>query len=281
MTKLKLKILWSLPLAVLIGLASAQAQQPTAVYAKVLPVITYHAIRTDHDMPIGDTVIDYDRFAEEMKYLHDQGYMTLTMDETVQFLQGKKFPEKIVAIHFDDGLKSSLQALALLQSYHFKATFWAITTVAAPNPAAPGADNLYMNWEALNTVDKTPGMIVYSHTVTHPWENGKTLVDWVEGRTPGKTKQDAFFELTESKKLLEQHLGHLIPYLAWPAGVYNQELTNMAREAGYTAAVTTVDTLNKPGGDPFQIHRTMINGTCDEKVFEKILRDGIYHDCSR
>jgi peptidoglycan/xylan/chitin deacetylase (PgdA/CDA1 family) len=281
MTKLKVKKFWFIPLVILLGLASAQARQPVPAYAKTLPVIAYHAIRTIHDERLGMTVIDKYRFEQEMTYLHDHGYTTLSIDEVVQFLQGKKFPPKIVAITFDDSLSSQLEALPILQQYHFKASFWAITGVAAPNPAAPGADFSYMNWATLKRLDEMPGMAVYSHSVTHPWQQDKTFIDWAEGRTPGKTKQDVLFELTESRRLLEQDLGHSVPYFAWPAGAYNQDLTNIARQAGYKAVMTVVDTLNKPGGDPFQIHRTMINGKCDEKTFEQMMQDGVYRECDQ
>lgn len=54
----------------------------------------------------------------------------------------------------------------------------------------------------------------------------------------------------------------------------------MARQAGYTAAVTADDGLNKPGNDLFHIQRIMVNGNCGEKAFEKLLADGIYHGCN-
>ncbi len=267
-------------LVFLVFRAVAPPEEPAGPpYASTLPIISYHAIRTVHDMPLGQTVIDYDLFAEEMSYLHAQGYRTLSMDEVVQFLQGRKFPQKIVALSFDDGLISSLHAVPLLLHYRFRAAFWVIPGVAAPNPLKPGADRLYMDWRTLKLLDMLPGITVYSHTMTHPWEKGSTLVDWVNGNTPGKTKDDARFELTESKKLLEEHLGHPVPYLGWPSGIYNPELIEMARQAGYTATVTADDGLNKPGDDLFHIHRIMVNGNCDEKTFEKMLADGVYRGC--
>lgn len=212
-------VLFFLLIALCLGMAVVQLkeketiQEPTGAYALTLPVLSYHAIRTIHDMPLSMTVIDDDRFAEEMRYLHEQGYATLSMDEVVQFLKGKKFPPKSVAINFDDGLVSSLQAVPLLLRYGFKATFWVIPGVSQPNPQAPGADRMYMSWLTLEFLDKLPGIALYSHTMTHPWQAGNTLVDWAKGLTPGKTADDAGFELTESKRQLEDKLGHPVPYL--------------------------------------------------------------------
>ena len=243
-----------------------------------LPILVYHAITfTDDDE--GMTSISYSRFAEEMAYLHDNGYTTLSMDEVVQFIHGKKFPKKSVAINFDDGLTSTLKGLPLLMHYGFNATLWIIAGRAQPDPHIPGADRSYMSWLTLWFLGLQPHFGIYSHTMTHPWEKGNTLADWQIGLTPGKSIKDVQFELTESRRLLEDHLAGTRTYLNWPAGVYNPELTKLAKEAGYTAAVTADDGLNHPGVDLFLIHRVMVNGKCDLKTFEKLLGDAKYRGC--
>jgi peptidoglycan/xylan/chitin deacetylase (PgdA/CDA1 family) len=239
-----------------------------------LPVIVYHQIRVAPDgPPDGMTVISYERFAGEMKVLHDQGYATLGMNEVVRFLKGEKFPPRSVAIQFDDGWRSALSARPVLDKYGFKATFWAIT-------GSVGSGALFMDWPTLRRLDKSPNFKVFSHTMTHPYAAGDTFVDWLEGRTAGKSAVDVRRELTESKRVLEKKLAHPVPYLDWPAGVFNDALVDMARKAGYTALVTTVDGVNLPGGDPLRIHRTLINGACDEQAFLAILADGRYRACA-
>lgn len=238
-----------------------------------LPVLVYHQIRTGpNDPPEGMTVVARDRFAEEMRRLHDEGYRALDMAEVVRFLQGEKFPAKSVAIQFDDGWSSALRALPILKQYGFKATFWVIA-------GSVGSGSLYMDWKTVRRLDRQQPFKVYSHTMTHPYEQGNSLVDWTEGRAPGKSAADAQRELTESKRVLEAKLGHPVPYLDWPAGIYSPALIDMAKKSGYTAAVTTDDGMNHPGGDPLMIHRTIVNGACDERAFERILLDGRYQRC--
>lgn len=251
--------------------AFSQDKQPAG-----LPVLVYHQIRVGSDAPPdGMTVISDARFAEEMQYLHDQGYTTLGMDDVMKFLQGGKIPAKSVALQFDDGWASQANAFPVLDRYNFKATFWAIA-------GSVGSGALFMDWPQLQELDKNPNYKVYSHTMTHPQEDGQTLVDWVDGKTEGKSATDALFELTESKRILEEKLGHPVPYIAWPAGIFNDTLLAMAKQAGYTAAVTTVDRLNHPGeDDAFHIHRVMVNGACDEKTFEQIVADGKYQECGK
>src|SRR5438105_13989973 len=115
--------------------------------------------------------------------------------------------------------------------------------------------------------------------MTHPWKQGDTLLDWINGSTPGKGASQVRWELAESRRVLEKRLGHSVPYLAWPAGHYNDALIRLARESGYNALFTIDDGVNRPGDDPQKLRRTMIHGGCDTAVFVKVLRDGVYREC--
>jgi peptidoglycan/xylan/chitin deacetylase (PgdA/CDA1 family) len=248
--------------------------------AKKLPVLVYHAVYM-HSFSEGTmTSISYSRFTDEMRYLYQQGYKTLSMEEAVRFMRGEKFPPKVVVIAFDDGLVSSLYAVPVLWRYGFKATFFVIPGFAQPHPERPGADNLYMSWRTLSRLDRIPGIEIESHTLTHPWREGGRLTDWMRTRAARKQKaKNARLELVESKRLLEEHLGREVSYLSWPVGAFSKRLVNMARNVGYEATGTTMDGFNRPGGDPMRLHRIMVNGACDLESFEKIMSSGRYQAC--
>jgi peptidoglycan/xylan/chitin deacetylase (PgdA/CDA1 family) len=209
-----------------------------------------------------------------MQYLHDQGYRSLSMDEVVQYLEGKPFPRKVVAIHFDDGWRSAEAALPVLSRYGLKATYWIIAG-AGHDPGSP-----HMDWNEIIELATFPNVDIYSHTMTHPWKPGDTLLDWLSGRVPAKGLEQVKWELRESRLELEEKLTRSVPYLAWPSGIYDDRLIGLAKDAGYKALVTIDDGVNRPGGDPFRIHRTMINGACDMGDFTAILSDGTYRNCS-
>ncbi len=240
-----------------------------------LPILVYHQIlRPNTPEPIDDsTAISLEQFESQMRYLHEQGYRTLNMDEVVDYLKHATYPQKVVAIHFDDGWKSGQNALPILKDYGFKATFWII--------AGAGHDigSPHMGWDEILTLAQNTHIDIHSHTMTHPWKKGETLIDWVEGPVPGKGIKHATWELTESRKRLEEKLGRPVRYLAWPSGLYNDVLIHLAEQAGYQALLTIDEGINRPGNDLMRIHRTMINGTCDIEAFKQSLVDGSYN-CS-
>lgn len=247
---------------------------PPASAAGGLPILVYHrVVETPRPGDVPLTAITLARFEAQMALLHAEGYRALTMAEVVDYLKGGAYPEKVVAIHFDDGWKSAQMALPVLRRYGFAASFWIIAGLGGP-------DSPHMGRDEIAALEAEPLFEVESHTLTHPWEDGDTLVDWAAGRRAGKSGEDAAFELTESRRLLEERLGRRIRYLAWPRGRYDAGLMAMAQNAGYEALLTIDDGVNRPGGDLMRIRRSMVNGACGLDAFAVLLRDGVYRECA-
>jgi peptidoglycan/xylan/chitin deacetylase (PgdA/CDA1 family) len=256
---------------------SGLAGSPAAMEREtILPILVYHQIRTTPDVPPdGPIALSLERFEGQMRHLHEEGYTTLSMDEVERFLKGEPFPAKVVAIHIDDGWQSSLEAVPALEHYGFKATFWIIAGSSGTGGGWP-----HMEWASVRTLARNPRFDIFSHTMTHPWEDGDTLVDWVEGRVPGKGVKQAQWELREARRVLEKKLDRPIPYLAWPRGRYNDDLIELAQKSGYRALLTIDDGLNRPGDSLLHIRRTMVDGACDGEVFRLVLADGLLRNCS-
>lgn len=236
-----------------------------------VPVLMYHEIVTDGKAP-GETVISLERFEEQMRYLAENGYTTLSMDELIEFMKGKKeVPLKSVVLNFDDGWEEQLKAIPALKKHHFKASFWVIT--------GEGFDDLYLDWPYIIAIDLDPNFEVGSHTVTHPWDPQSSLLTWLEGKPEGKSHADVWKELRTSKKILEKKLRRKVTKLAWPCGWYNDQLVNMAKETGYDALLTTIQKGNVKGDDVFRIKRFFVDGRCNLEDFRLILEKGESAHC--
>jgi peptidoglycan/xylan/chitin deacetylase (PgdA/CDA1 family) len=263
----------ALALAQLTGCANAQ---PVQAQGTQVPVLMYHEIVTDLRKPPGETVITLERFAEQMKFLSEHGYTPISTDELVRFMRsGGTLPPRPVVLTFDDGWKNVLNAVPVLDRYGFKASFWIIT--------GKGIGDDYMVWPDVEALAKHPGFEVQSHTVSHPWDHANNLVTWVDdaakGKSGGPGLDGARHELQDSKKVLQEHLGQPVRFLAWPCGWYNDTLVTLAQEAGYEALLTAESGMNTAGGDVLHIKRTFIDGSCDMANFAQTLKDGLYHVC--
>jgi peptidoglycan/xylan/chitin deacetylase (PgdA/CDA1 family) len=255
--------------AMLTLIAGAQAMPAESAG---LPILVYHQIRDTPDGPRdSDEVISLEKFESQMKYLHDHGYRTLSADEVVDYIRFGGKHTKVVAIHFDDGWKSAQLALPALNRYGFKATFWII--------AGKGIGWPHMDWEEVLAIAANPRYDIGSHSMTHPWKRGDTMLDWIHERTPGKGIEQVRWELAESRRVLTQKLGRPVHYFAWPAGHHDDAMVQLAVEAGYVALFTIRDGVNQVGTNPLRVQRTMIHGGCDESMFVRMLADGIQRDC--
>lgn len=105
-----------------------------------IPILGYHAVVSDkekkkHNSPY---YMSESEFEEQMKYLSDQHYQCLTMDDLYNYYQNKiKVGKKVVCLTFDDGYKNfNTVVKPILEKYNLKATCFVIgykTTLHNPN----------------------------------------------------------------------------------------------------------------------------------------------------
>jgi cellulose synthase (UDP-forming) len=170
--------------------------------AKAVPVFIHHRISADQT--VGDSdLISLNQFADQMQYLADHGYHTLHVSELIDFMKGGEVPESSIVLTFDNGWKSVLQAVPLLNRHGFKASFFIITDCA---DGRFGAKGNYLTWEEIGQLARNPDFAIGSHTVTHPCAPNDNLVTWDDGLNPGKGVRQVRRELQDSKVALESHL---------------------------------------------------------------------------
>lgn len=105
---------------------------------------------------------------------------------------------------------------------------------------------LMMNWDETKLLQRA-GHVVGSHTVTHP------------NVAHVKRDDDLRDELAESKRVIEQQIGHLVAHFSYPHPAltpqWNERTIAATREAGYTSAVTTTRGPVHKGANPLALKR--------------------------
>ncbi len=169
-----------------------------------IPVLTYHRV-SEHS--IKETyfsenkwVNDLDDFKANMKYLHDNGYQTLSMDEFYAWYRGEVDynVNKTVVITFDDGdAENYYNVLPILKEYGFKATVFAIgNRTPERTPVFDGIRPTYLSHEQIAEMRRDyPNFEVQSHTYGFHsrYENG-FLIDHAD-REALKKDFDAMREM--------------------------------------------------------------------------------------
>src|SRR5438874_1635195 len=92
---------------------------------KKIPILMYHSISCSYNPRFKEFTVPPEVFAEQMAYLHEHNYTTLTVTQLAQARNAGSLPEKPVVITFDDGFADFLTvAWPVLQRYKFAATMY-------------------------------------------------------------------------------------------------------------------------------------------------------------
>ena len=214
-------------------------------YGESIPVLEYHSISSDKNDPI---CIPIKKFKEQMKYLKDNGYYTITLTNLYEYLMNKTpIPKKSVVLTFDDGYEDNYTAMfPVLKEYNFKATIFVITSLIDVH------SNMLTSKELLEM--EKYGVDVESHTVHH--ENLRML-----------SKDKQLKTLTQSKAYLEKTLNKQINFFAYPNGEYNQSAIEALEETGYKMAFSTEEGWSSIHNGIFTLDRVWIGALDSSKVF--------------
>ncbi|MEI9999678.1 MAG: polysaccharide deacetylase family protein [Verrucomicrobiota bacterium] len=178
--------------------------------------------------------MNQDVFAWEMKYIHDNGYHVVPMDDVIKFVKHQiSLPPGSVCITVDDGYKSPLIfAKPILDQYHYPWTFFIYP--AFINPIPSHSEKGAASWPELVELQKE-GVDIECHSMTHPIltkKGGKSpeqYAAWLQNETAG------------AKAILEQHMDKKITRFAYPYGEYNKQVEDAAIAAGFEAIFTVAD----------------------------------------
>lgn len=213
-------------------------------YSLRVPILMYHYIRVN---PIETDTLGFslsvtpNDFDSQMKYLADNGYTTLSVNDLINALNSKSaLPTKPIIITFDDGYEDYYtDAFPILKKYNLKSEIYIISGFV-------GKSN-YMTWDMLTDI-KNSGMVeIGSHTIDHPALTQQNI-------------NDVKKELTESKSTLEANLGIKITDFCYPYGNFNYSVEREVANAGYLNATTTQAGLLHFSGDNLIIPRVRVSG---------------------
>ncbi|MBI3553647.1 MAG: polysaccharide deacetylase family protein [Elusimicrobia bacterium] len=194
-----------------------------------IPALMYHKIGT---APQGSRLkklwVTTAEFREQMEYLRDNGYTTLTFTEMREIEAGKSpRPEKPVIVTFDDGYANNYtDAYPVLRELGLKGcVFLVYETIESHNSWHDPESEPWipmLTWAQVKEMQDSGVVEFGSHTMRHR-------------NLPTIPLDEARWELTESKKRLEEKLGRSMLGFAYPygAGAYAPEVRRAAREAGY------------------------------------------------
>ncbi len=232
---------------------------PARSYAFEFPILLYHRFgpRVSDSMTVKTDV-----FESQLQELERRGYHVIPLRQLVDHLAAKGLPPppRSVAITVDDAHRSVYTELLPIVLRH------RIPVTVFVYPSAISNASYAMTWEQLSELKATGLFDIQSHTYWHPnFKREKRKL------TPEAYRRFVDTQLMKSRQALETRLGGNVNLLAWPFGLYDKELEDHARKAGYIAAFTMDRRPARSGDNPMEIPRYLITGSVNARAFNAIL----------
>jgi peptidoglycan/xylan/chitin deacetylase (PgdA/CDA1 family) len=241
-----------------------------------IPILMYHSVSGEDNAseakreaaahPYYRTSTSPQRFAEQINYLHGNGYRTVSLADAASGLwrqlpiADKQVAEKQVVVTFDDGYQDFYRhAFPVLSQCGFSATVFLPTSYIRETPTSfKGRDCL--TWAEVRELNQH-GIRFGSHTVTHPQ---------LRDLSPSAVKDEIF----SSKKTIEEKLGGEVDSFAYPYAFpqtdtdFRKMLRDLLLQAGYRNGVCTIVGLARSKSDAFFMERLPVNSCDDDALFQ-------------
>ena len=244
-----------------------------------IPILMYHSIsdgREDNVHPYYRVNTSPGRFAQQMKFLHNDNYHVISLIKAANIInkpisqlpdqpnihstQSTNQPSRYVVLTFDDGYRDfMLNAWPVLKEINYTAT------VFLPTDFIGETRKVFNNRECLTWQDvrelHKQGISFGSHTASHPKLHG---LRW----------GDVQRELLKSRLQIEDELQSPATCFAYPYAFPQEDRAFVLRFAkevvdqGYRTAVTTVVGRAGLKSDPLRLERLPVNDGDDEQLFK-------------
>jgi peptidoglycan/xylan/chitin deacetylase (PgdA/CDA1 family) len=168
-------------------------------------------------------------FRTQLEYLKEHKYPIVPLRTLVNYLLGKgpAPPARAVVITVDDGHASVFtEMLPLVREYRVPVTLFIY-------PSAISNASYAMKWDQLAELSHTGLVDIQSHTYWHP--NFKTEKKRL---SPDAYRSFVTMQFTKPRTVLRDKAGVDATMLAWPFGIYDDELIATASQSGYVAGFT-------------------------------------------
>ena len=215
-----------------------------SIYISTLPkpegfyILEYHTVTDKPDIDSKRYNVPPDVFSEQLDYLKQSGYNTITTLEFMKAKRGKlKLPENPIILTFDDGYEDNyLYMLPILEAHNMKAVVYVITNELG--------NKGYLTFDELRDMQNR-GIEIGSHTANH-----RPLI--------GLKNEDILHEIGASKLFLEWNGIKTVFSFSYPNGLYNEDIIKMLENEKYLTAVTGDAGLNDFNTNPYLLQRINI-----------------------
>ena len=239
-----------------------------------VPIIMYHGMLKDQKQQ-GKYVIDPDLFESDLKYLKEQGYNTVVMQDLIDYVKkGKALPDKPIMLSFDDGyLNNFLYAYPLLRQYESKMVFAPIGRFVDEYSEMDDRNPIYalVTWSDIKDMMDSGLVEVQNHTYNmHTTDKGRKGSMRKKGESEETYRQVLMEDVGKLQSRMQEMTGYTPTTFVYPFGAISKEALPILKEMGFQATLSCESRINTLTDDPnclYGLGRFRRPNSMDSKTF--------------
>lgn len=219
-----------------------------------LPILMYHNVYAPEEEPenLHNNYISTTDLEAHLQFLKEEAYYFPTWKEVRDYVDMKiDLPEKSIVLCFDDASNGFIEhGIPLLEKYQVPATSFVIASKKGERMAKLAKELQYVKLQSHSyDMHRDGGNIGHGGVFT------------------ALSYEDGLADLKQSVEILGNG-----DAFAYPFGDYTYQCREIVEDAGFAAAVTTVNGKAYPGDDPYLLSRVRINLGTDLELFQDLIK---------
>jgi len=219
-----------------------------------VPILMYHSILRSTNTG-GNYIITESAFEEDLKYLQENNYTTIVMQDLIDYVQGgKPLPEKPVVLTFDDGYSNNfLYAYPLLEKYNAKAVLSIIGYYTDLYTKTPDENPSYshITWDNVNEMIKSGRVEFQNHSYNlHTTDKGRNGTKKKRGESDADYRALLLSDLGKLQDSFKANTGYVPTTFTYPFGSVSNASFDIIKEMGFKASLSCESGMNHISRNP-------------------------------
>ena len=241
-----------------------------------VPILMYHNIFRSGNTH-GDYIISEAAFEQDLKFLSENGYTTIFMQDLINYTEGKgDLPEKPVVLTFDDGyFNNYAYAFPLLQKYKSKAVISIIGYYTDLYTKSPDENPSYshVTWNDVNNMMKSGFVEFQNHSYNlHTTDKGRNGTKKKKGESLAEYKAVLSDDIGKLQDAFLSNTGYAPNTFTYPFGSVSNDSFDIIKEMGFKASLSCESGMNHITRNPEDLYMLKRYLRTQKKSAESLLK---------
>ncbi len=241
-----------------------------------VPILMYHNVFRSGNTH-GDYIISEAAFEKDLKFLSENGYTTIFMQDLINYTEGKgDLPEKPVVLTFDDGYFNNYSyAFPLLKKYNSKAVVSIIGYYTDLYTKSPDENPSYshVTWNDVKSMMKSGFVEFQNHSYNlHTTDKGRNGTKKKKGESLAEYKAVLTDDIGKLQDAFLSNTGYAPNTFTYPFGSVSNDSFDIIKEIGFKASLSCESGMNHISRNPEDLYMLKRYLRTQKKSAEDLLK---------